>query len=368
MPKPVAAFRRKTLCLLCLALALPLPLTLIAQQKYFGNFPEGADPRTVGAKVSARFVASEHLHPVTYPEVCAWYGALAYAEAAHDAALTRQLQARFEPLTRPPLNELVPDKEHVDYEIFGVVPLLISIETSDDRTRHMGLRFADRQWSHPQPDGLSGQTRFWIDDMYMLTILQLEAYRASKDRKYLDRAAHEMTAYLRKLQQPNGLFYHAPDVPFFWGRGNGWVAAGMTEMLLTLPASHPDRAEILSGYRKMMTELARDQNPDGMWRQLIDRPEAWEESSSTGMFTFAMVEGVRHGWLAEETYGPVARRAWIALAGFVDQNGDVTNICVGTNKQNSYDYYLARPRSTGDFHGQAPVMWAARALLEPAAQ
>ena len=62
--------------------------------------------------------------------------------------------------------------------------------------------------------------------MYMLTILQLQAYRATGDKKYLDRDANEMVAYLDKLQQPNGLFYHAPDVPFFWGRGDGWVAAG----------------------------------------------------------------------------------------------------------------------------------------------
>jgi rhamnogalacturonyl hydrolase YesR len=227
-----------------------------------------------------------------------------------------------------------------------------------------GLRFADRQWSHPQPDGLSGETRYWVDDMYMLEILQLEAYRANGDRKYLDRAAHEMVAYLRKLQQPNGLFYHAPDVPFFWGRGNGWFAAGMAEMLLSLPADHPQRAEILAGYRKMMAELVKDQDPDGTWRQLLDHPEAWEESSATGMFTFAMVEGVRRGWLSEETYGPAARKGWIALAGFVDQNADVTNICVGTGKQNSLAYYLARPRKTGDFHGQAPVLWTARALLE----
>jgi unsaturated rhamnogalacturonyl hydrolase len=68
--------------------------------------------------------------------------------------------------------------------------------------------------------------------------------------------------------------------------------------------------------------------------------------------------------LAEETYGPAARKGWIALAGFVDQNSDVTSICVGTSKENSYDYYLARPRKTGDFHGQAPVLWVARALLE----
>ena len=71
--------------------------------------------------------------------------------------------------------------------------------------------------------------------MYMLTILELQAYRATGDSKYLDRAANEMVAYLDKLQQPNGLFYHAPDVPFFWGRGDGWVAAGMTEMLRSLP-------------------------------------------------------------------------------------------------------------------------------------
>jgi rhamnogalacturonyl hydrolase YesR len=335
-----------------------------AQQKYFGNWPENADPQKVGQAVADRFVLSVHLNPITYQEVCTWYGALTYAETTGSKTLEAQLQARFQQLLAPEKQSFIPDKEHVDYEIFGVVPLQISMETNDASTRAMGLRFADRQWSKPQPDGFSGETRFWIDDMYMITILQLEAYRATHEPKYLDRAAKEMVAYLRKLQQPNGLFFHADDVPFFWGRGNGWVAVGMTEMLLSLPPQHALRAEILSAYKKMMAELARYQNTDGTWRQLIDHPEAWEESSSTGMFTFAMIEGVRHGWLAEETFGPVARRGWIALAGFLDQNADVTNVCAGTGKENSYDYYLARPRRTGDFHGQAPLLWAARALLE----
>jgi hypothetical protein len=34
-----------------------------------------------------------------------------------------------------------------------------------------------------------------------------------------------MAAYLDRLQQTNGLFFHAPDSPFYWSRGNGWVAA-----------------------------------------------------------------------------------------------------------------------------------------------
>lgn len=53
-----------------------------------------------------------------------------------------------------------------------------------------------------------------------------QAYWATGDKKYLDRAALEMVAYLDKLQQPNGPFYHVPDVPLFWdGATAGWRPA-----------------------------------------------------------------------------------------------------------------------------------------------
>jgi rhamnogalacturonyl hydrolase YesR len=199
--------------------------------------------------------------------------------------------------------------------------------------------------------------------MYMLTILQLEAYRDTGDKKYLDRDATEMAAYLEKLQQPNGLFYHAPDVPFYWGRGDGWVAAGMAEMLRELPPDHPQRKKIFDSYQKMMAALLKYQGKDGMWRQLIDHDEAWPESSGSAMFTFALITGVKYGWLDAATYGPAARRAWIAVAGYIDQNQNITSVCQGTGKKNDYEYYMERKRITGDFHGQAPVLWAASALL-----
>jgi rhamnogalacturonyl hydrolase YesR len=81
------------------------------------------------------------------------------------------------------------------------------------------------------------------------------------------------------------------------------------------------------------------------------------------MFAFALISGVRNGMLSKETYGSAARRAWIALAGYVDQNNDVTSVCEGTNKLNNLEYYLLRKRRTGDFHGQAPLLWTAAALL-----
>ena len=339
---------------------------LAAQQDYFSNWPIGDSPQEVGKAVAQNFVTSPHQGNGTifYGEVATWYGALTFAQLTHDSELTNELVKRFEPLM-PGGTEaaLVPKRDHVDDSIFGIVPLQIYMETKDKKYLDYGLSFADRQWENPLPNGLSHESRFWIDDMYMLTILQLEAYRATGDRKYLDRDAREMMVYIDKLQQPDGLFYHAPDVPFFWGRGNGWIAAGMTEMLLTLPADQPHRAPIMRSYKRLMAALLKYQAKDGMWRQLIDDDAAWEETSGSGMFTFALITGVKNGWLPAATYGPAARKAWIALIGFLDQNDNMTSVCEGTGKKDDKEYYLERKRRTGDFHGQAPVLWAAAALL-----
>lgn len=349
------------------ALLLMVVGTLVAgaQQGYFSDWPPGSSPQEVGKRVAEHFITSPHQgNKVFYGEVGTWYGALTFAQLTSDTDLRNKLIKRFDPLL-PGGSEtnLIGTRRHVDDEIFGIVPLEISIQTKDAKYLSYGKEYADRQWENPQPDGLSSETRYWIDDMFMLTILQLEAYRATTDKKYLDRAALEMVAYLDKLQQPNGLFYHAPDVPFFWGRGDGWVAAGMAEMLRDLPRDHPQRARILKGYRTMMAALLTYQGKDGMWRQLIDRDDAWPESSSSGMFTFAMITGVKNGWLDAGTYGPAARKAWIAVTGYVDQNSDVTSVCEGTSKKDDLQYYYERRRKTGDYHGQAPILWSASALL-----
>ena len=344
----------------------------------------GVSPDVVGKALAEHFLTGAQAERFSgYPYVCTFYGAMIFAELTHDDALRDRLIAKFDPML-PGGTGRTPQRHHVDDSIFGVMPLQIAIQTKglatyDPKYLQLGVSWADRQWGPladntppelPQDlhdalvkDGLSPETRLWVDDMYMLTMLQLEAYRATGDRKYLDRDAHEMVVYLDRLQQPNGLFYHAPDVKYFWGRGDGWFAAGMAEMLRTLPADHPDRPRIMSGYKMMMAALLKYQGADGMWRQLIDHPEAWPESSSSAMFSFALITGVKHGWLDAATYAPAARRAWIAVVGYVDQNNDVTQVCTGTGKLDSMQYYLDRKRETGNLHGQAPVLWAATALL-----
>ena len=347
-----------------------LPPACKAQQKEFKKWPAGTSPKEIGKRVAERFVSSPHTNfnrpappdHITYPESVAWYGALTFTQLTGAKNLTSRLISRFDPLLAE-ASSLVPPPVHVDNTVFGAVPLEIYIQTKQQKYLELGRQIADKQWEDPTPEGLTKQSRFWIDDMYMITAVQVQAYRATGEPKYLDRAALEMADYLDKLQQPNGLFYHAPDVPFFWGRGNGWVAAGMAELLRSLPPNHLQRARIMEGYRRMMASLLEYQGKDGMWRQLLDHPEAWPESSCTAMFTFAMITGVKNGWLDEKRYGRAARKGWLALVSYLDPNADLKNVCEGTGKKNDLNYYLNRARNTGDLHGQAPLLWCASALL-----
>ena len=333
----------------------------------FENWPAGTSPAEVGTRVAENYVARPierwNTGFVIYPEVCAWYGSLTFAALSRNADLQKRLIARFDPLLTAEGARRISPAAHVDYRVFGALPLEIYFVNKDPRLLELGKGLADKQWETTTPDGITTEARYWIDDMYMITMVQVQTFRATGDRKYLDRAATAMVAYLDKLQQPNGLFFHAPDSQFFWGRGNGWMAAGAAELLRALPESHPNRARVLAGYRTMMATLLKLQGEDGLWRQLLDHPESWPETSGTGMFTFAMVTGVRNGWLDEQTYAPAARKGWLGLVKYIDEQGNVREVCAGTNKGPTVQYYIDRPRNVGDLHGQAPVLWSASALL-----
>jgi unsaturated rhamnogalacturonyl hydrolase len=341
----------------------------------FSDWPPEARPEFVGKRVAENFLArpldfeTGGTRTISNSEAMTWYGALRVARLTRDTDLQRRLIARFEPLKRPG-HPNVSLAHHLDASIFGAVPLEIFMQTGDSAYLRLGLGFADRQWANPTPEGYTTQARWWIDDMYMISLIQLQAYRATRDTTYLNRDARLMAAYLDSLQRRNGLFFHGPGAPFHWGRANGWIAAALTEMLADLPVTHPQYPRIMAGYQRMMYTALQLQSPEGLWRQLLDQRELWLETSSTGMLTFAMASGVRNGWLDRNFYSPAVRRAWLALVHEIDDKGNIANVSVGTNPaprdsspDAQYRYYVARARRTGDYHGQGPLTWIAMTLL-----
>jgi rhamnogalacturonyl hydrolase YesR len=350
---------------------------LYAQDCNLTDFPEKSRPEEIGRLLVNKYLSrplsvGEKRNYVFYSEVCTWLGSLWYADANGDETLYNRLADRFNPLFNEQ-KEYCPVPDHVDRTVFGSIPLSIFQKRKEQRYLDLGLKYADAQWELPEnftekqkswvEKGYSWQTRMWIDDMFMITAVQSQAYMATGNLKYIDRAAAEMAMYLKELQRPDGLFYHTPSVPFYWGRGDGWVAVGMTEVLRMLPNGNSNKKIIMESYGKMMAALLQYQAEDGMWRQLIDDPGSWKETSSTAMFLYAMITGVKNGWLDEKTYGTAARKAWLTLITYINENGEITDVCQGTGAKNDYQYYLDRERKTGDYHGQAPVIWCAYALI-----
>jgi unsaturated rhamnogalacturonyl hydrolase len=361
------------------AVAILLPFGAVKSQKIFKDWPLGTDPAAIGSYVANHFAASQYdnfgssaaTESITYPDACTWYGALKFARATRNKDLLEKLAGRFDPLLAQS-QSLIPKPDHVDHSVFGIVPIELYLQTNQSRYLSLGQPLADQQWDMPETirpeqqkysnQGLSWQSRMWIDDTYLITILQIQAFRATANKKYIENATNEMVAYLG-LQQANGLFYHAQDAPFLWGRGNGWAAAGLTELLTEIPIDNPNRPRILEAYKKMMAGLKAVQDKNYMWHQLLDEPDAWAETSCSGMFTYAMIVGVKKGWLDEKEYGPIARNSWINLVKYINEAGDIKEVCEGTNKKNDKQYYLDRNRVVGDLHGQAPILWCAYALL-----
>lgn len=374
---------RQILFLLAGACLMVPPLQ--AQEYNLTKFPKGSTPLEAGNRIANKFIVTPHTrfgnpraekapNYITYPDACAWLGALWFGKVTKNEPLLDKLKDRFEPLFSTE-QKMLPRMNHVDHNVVGAVPLEIYIQKKgDQRYYDLGMRYADTQWEVPAdatPEqkayadkGYSWQTRIWIDDMFMITTIQSQAYRATGDRKYIDRAAREMAMYLKEIQRPNGLFYHSPEAPFFWARGNGWMAAGMAQLLSILPKDNPDRTTIMEAYKKMMDTLRQNQDPDGMWHQLIDEPASYKETSGTAMFTYAMIMGVKHGWLDKKEYGAAARKGWLALVTYINEDDEITNVCEGTNIRNDKNHYMNRKQITGDLHAHAPLLWCAVALLE----
>jgi unsaturated rhamnogalacturonyl hydrolase len=336
----------------------------------FGTWTSGKGPADIGplAVESFKPQTNESYGGDGYAWTFTYVGSLQFTKLTGDTTNNDFLIGKFD------CNQQGPDNSasaSVDTRAFGDLPLEVYLEAKKDACKTLGMARADAQWKSTTSDGITTDARYWIDDMYMITSLQVWAYRVTKDTKYLDRAAKTMLAYIAALQQSDGLFWHTKQSKAYWGRANGWVASGMTELLLELPAGD-NRDKILAAYKKQMDALLKNQNasdPDaGAWRQVVDRTDAKPEMSCTAMFTFALATGFKNGWLTDAKYATAAKKGWEVLAKNTS-SGMLAKVCPGTGQANAGDlasqqkFYMDIAFKDGDRHGQGPLLWAATALL-----
>ncbi len=210
----------------------------------------------------------------------------------------------------------------------------------------------------------------WSDDLFMSVPFLARAGRLKNDRSYFDDAAKQVIQFTKYLFDSNrGLYYHCwfddlkRNGAAHWGRGNGWVMMATAELLAVLPEDHPKRDALLVLFRDFVLGVSRAQSESGLWRQILDREDSYLETSCSAMFTYGAAAGVNRGWL-DPRYASVALAGWEGLKTKIQEDGQVRDICVGTNVSNDLPFYYKRPAALNDIHGLGPVLMAGAEILK----
>jgi unsaturated rhamnogalacturonyl hydrolase len=187
----------------------------------------------------------------------------------------------------------------------------------------------------------------YSDSVFMGTTIVAQAGALTGERKYFDMAARHVAFMQHLVLRPDGLYRHQPLTDAAWGRGNAFPAIGLALTLSDFPKDHPAYRELLRSYRQHMDVLARFQDPDGLWRNVIDHPGAYPEYSATAMIGFSMLRGIHEGWLPKKKYQPIVDGAWQAILTRTAANGHLVDVCESTARMKSLDEYLKRAALLG---------------------
>ena len=249
------------------------------------------------------------------------------------------------------------------YPATAIRPL---IENYADYIMNKEFRLVDGTFARIRPQ----KNTVWLDDMFMGIPTVAYMGLLTGDGKYFDEAARQVLQFAQRMWVPEkGLFRHGwveemdPHPAFHWGRANGWAILTMCEVLDVLPVSHPKYGEILNLLKAHAAGLARLQQHDGFWHQLLDRNDTYLESSATAIYTYCLAHGVNQGWLDAKAYGPVAQLGWHAVASSVNAKGQVEDVCVGTGMAFDPAFYAYRPTHVMAAHGYGPVLWAGAEMI-----
>jgi rhamnogalacturonyl hydrolase YesR len=240
-----------------------------------------------------------------------------------------------------------------------------TIDSIDEFISHKMMRLSDGTLARPRPQPVS----LWSDDLYMSVPFLAQMGKLTGDRKYFDDAAKQIIQSSARLMNPStGLIDHSwfentPNDPhFYWGRGAGWGFMAMAELLSVMPEDHPDRPRVLELFQRMAQGVAAVQSGNGMWHQLLDKPDSYLETSASAMFTFGIARGVNRGWLSP-TFAPVAQTGWNAVEAHVRSTGEIEGICVGTTSAYDAVYYYNRPTDVKAMQGYGPVLMAGAEMI-----
>ncbi|QIP17922.1 glycoside hydrolase family 88 protein [Spirosoma aureum] len=226
--------------------------------------------------------------------------------------------------------------------------------------------------------------QMWLDGLYMASPFLAQYAQVFNEPELFSDVANQIRLIDAHNKDPKtGLYYHGWDEsrqqrwadketgksPHVWGRGMGWYAMTLVDVLDYFPADHPQREQILEITRNLAQTLATYQDsPSGLWYQVMDigkQEGNYVESSASTMFVYFLMKATRKGYL-DPKFKDIAQKGYNGiLTHFIKTQPTgvvtITDACAGAGlggtpyRDGSYEYYCQEakrdndPKSVGPF-------------------
>jgi len=222
---------------------------------------------------------------------------------------------------------------------FGVALLNIYRRTREQRLLDAALLHAEALLAakRTRDGGIVARLEapeLWIDFAYLmapfLTLLGCVTGRA----EFLDEGARQIEVMAKHLVDlhrnlARHVWCETPDQypqSTFWARGNGWLVAGLVDVIEMKP-DHAAADRLCDLLRRVLTSLRELQDRSGYLRHVLDDPFAPFESSGTLQYAYAAAAAARLG-LVELGFRDSAIRAFRVVADSVGADGGVPAVAL----------------------------------------
>lgn len=253
-----------------------------------------------------------------------------------------------------------PALPYVEAALSGDEKLRLLSDAIADYIHKEQYRLPDGSWVRAEP-----KWTVWCDDMFMGGAFLARYYDLTGDTAHLKEAAAQAMRYRDHLfDEETGLMYHAWNdtegrhLGAHWGRANGWYLWAVSDILLRMDESTPEFSSLLEIHNRLLKSIVGYQSGSGLWHQVLDHPETYEESSASCAFVFALARAVRKGWLPQE-YRQYAVKGWKAIEGHISDDGRLSGICRSMSVQDSIEGYNSRETADNDPRGLGLFFMAA---------
>jgi unsaturated rhamnogalacturonyl hydrolase len=191
---------------------------------------------------------------------------------------------------------------------------------------------------HPAKTSLHWRTPYhqdrwnWCDALFMSPPVWAKLYNITGEEEYLDFMMAEYKATTDFLFDKEESLYYRDEsymgkldsgTKIFWSRGNGWVFAGLTNIMNELNPQSKEYKYFLKIYKKMAEKLIEIQTPDGHWSMSLLGQTFYPtpETSGSSFYTYGLAWGINKGILDKPTYATAVKNGWNAMIGHVTKEG-----------------------------------------------